>query len=156
MYFTHISSPLGELCLTSDGVALTGLWLPTENPDISNRNHAPELPIFEKTAAWLRSYFAGHPGEIDFPLSPAGTAFQSRVWEILLTIPYGQTTSYGHIAKQLGQRMSAQAVGQAVGRNPVSIIIPCHRVVGAKGQLTGYAGGLEYKQWLLNHEEETK
>lgn len=156
MYFAHIPSPLGELCLTSDGTALTGLWLPTEDPKIQNVEEKPELPVFEKASAWLSGYFAGCPGEIDFPLSPAGTAFQQRVWEILLTIPYGKTTSYGAIAKQLGPKMSAQAVGQAVGRNPISIIIPCHRVVGAKGQLTGYAGGLEYKKWLLAHEEETK
>lgn len=156
MYYTHIPSPLGDLCLTSNGTALTGLWLPTEDPKIQNMEKKPELPVFEKAAVWLSGYFAGCPGEIDFPLSPAGTAFQSRVWEILLTIPYGETTSYGCLAKQLGQKMSAQAVGQAVGRNPISIIIPCHRCVGAKGQLTGYAGGLEYKKWLLAHEEETK
>lgn len=156
MYYTHIPSPLGDLCLTSDGTALTGLWLPTENPKIQNMEKTPDLPVFEKTAAWLSDYFAGHPGKIDFPLSPAGTAFQKRVWEILLTIPYGKTTSYGAIARQFGPKMSAQAVGQAVGRNPISIIVPCHRCVGAKGQLTGYAGGLEYKKWLLTHEEETK
>lgn len=156
MYYTHIPSPMGEICLTSDGAALTGLWLDTENPRIQHMVQKSELPIFEKAAAWLSGYFAGCPGELGFPLSPAGTAFQQRVWEILLTIPYGMTTSYGAIAKQLGQKMSAQAVGQAVGRNPISIIIPCHRVVGAKGQLTGYAGGLAHKQWLLNHEEETK
>lgn len=156
MYYTHIPSPLGELCLTSDGSALTGLWLPTEDSKIQNMTQKPHLPVFGKADDWLSSYFAGTPKEIDFPLSPAGTPFQHRVWEILLTIPYGKTTTYGTIAKQLGEKMSAQAVGQAVGRNPISIIIPCHRVVGAKGQLTGYAGGLENKIWLLCHEEETK
>ena len=104
----------------------------------------------------MESYFAGNPGAVEFPLSPTGTDFQRKVWAILLTIPYGQTTTYGAIAKQLGNAMSAQAVGQAVGRNPISIIIPCHRVMGAKGQLTGYAGGIENKKWLLRHEEETK
>ena len=153
MYYTHIPSPLGDLCLTSDGTALAGLWLPTENPKIQNMEKKPELPVFEKAAAWLSGYFVGCPGEIDFPLSPAGTNFQKRVWQILLTIPYGETTSYGAISKQLGPKMSAQAVGQAVGANPIAIIIPCHRIIGKDGSLTGFAGGLEMKRWLLNHEK---
>ena len=156
MYYKHIPSPLGALCLTSDGTALTGLWLPTEDPKIRDMAPNPDLPVFHKAEAWLCAYFSGCPTAIDFPLSPAGTDFQHRVWEILLTIPYGKTTTYGTIARQLGDNMSAQAVGQAVGRNPISIMVPCHRVVGAKGQLTGYAGGLENKTWLLRHEEETK
>lgn len=152
MYYTDIPSPLGALCLTSDGTALTGLWLPTEEPQLLGMERNAQLPVFESAAAWLESYFAGVPGTVDFPLAPPGTAFQKRVWEILLTIPWGGSTSYGAIAKRLGVNMSAQAVGQAVGRNPISILIPCHRVLGAKGQLTGYAGGLEYKKWLLTHE----
>ena len=114
------------------------------------------LSIFDSVIRWLDAYFAGKPMPVDLPLSPAGTDFQRRVWDILLTIPYGETTTYGAIAKQLGAPMSAQAVGQAVGKNPLAIIIPCHRVVGANGQLTGYAWGIERKQWLLRHEEETK
>jgi methylated-DNA-[protein]-cysteine S-methyltransferase len=128
----------------------------TQNFDCSRLPRQDELPIFESVRAWLDDYFIGQHREIDFTLSPAGTDFQKRIWEILLTIPYGEITTYGAMAKQLGEKMSAQAVGQAVGRNPIGIIIPCHRVVGAKGQLTGYAGGLEKKKWLLRHEEETK
>lgn len=154
--FTHYDGPFGELCLVSDSTALTGLWMHTENFDTTGLEQRDDLPLFSQVKAWLDGYFRGAPGEIDFPLAPAGTAFQHRVWQILKTIPYGETTTYGAIAKDLGQKMSAQAVGQAVGRNPISIIVPCHRVVGAKGQLTGYAGGLPIKKWLLAHEEETK
>ncbi len=154
--FTQYPSPIGPLTLVSDGQALTGLWMQTQNFDFSGLSLRDNLPLFAKVRDWLDGYFAGQPREIDFPLSPAGTAFQKRVWDILLTIPYSKTCTYGSIAKQLGENMSAQAVGQAVGKNPISIIIPCHRVVGARGQLTGYAGGLENKKWLLRHEEETK
>ena len=155
-YYTLFPSPVGNLRLITDGAALTGLYLEVQKCDTSHWERADDLAIFDSARAWLDRYFAGNPGAVEFPLSPAGTAFQRRVWEILLTIPYGQTITYGAIAKQLGETMSAQAVGQAVGRNPISIIIPCHRVVGAKGQLTGYAGGIENKKWLLRHEEETK
>ena len=155
-YFSRFPSPVGDLRLTSDGEALTGLWLPPQMCNDSHWEQADNLAIFNSAKTWLECYFAGNPGAVEFPLSPAGTVFQRRVWEILLTIPYGQTTTYGAIAKQLGETMSAQAVGQAVGKNPISIIIPCHRCLGAKGQLTGYAGGIENKKWLLRHEEETK
>ncbi len=156
-YCTSFDSPLGPLFLTSDGNALTGVWMNQQRIPNAEYLQQDELPLFKETHRWLEGYFLGNPPEISaLPLSPAGTKFQLQVWEILRSIPYGETTSYGAIAKQLGPTMSAQAVGQAVGRNPISIIIPCHRVVGAKGQLTGYAGGLENKIWLLKHEEETK
>ena len=150
MFFTTVPSPLGPLLLTSNGTALTGLWMEAHRVTICG-TRIDDLPVFSAAGAWLADYFAGRIREVDFPLSPAGTEFQRKVWSLLLTIPYGETATYGALAK-----MSAQAVGQAVGRNPISIIIPCHRVVGAKGQLTGYAGGLENKKWLLRHEEETK
>ena len=122
---------------------------PQDNPLIL---HIPDV-------GWLDRYFrSDHPPMVALPLSPAGTDFQCLVWEILLTIPYGTTRTYGDIAREaadrLGKaRMSAQAVGGAVGRNPISIIIPCHRVIGTKGALTGYAGGLAKKEWLLRHEQ---
>lgn len=146
-------SPLGPLLLESDGVSLTGLYMGREVPEES-----VELPVFRAVSRWLDGYFRGEPGELDFSIAPAGTDFQLLVWQILLTIPYGETRSYGSIAKEAAARMgrekmSAQAVGQAVGSNPLWILIPCHRCVGAKGQLTGYAGGLEKKKWLLNHEK---
>ena len=154
--FTQYLSPIGILTLTSDGTPLTGLWMEQQNFDCTALSRQDALPVFTAVRSWLDAYFAGRHVTAEFPLSPAGTPFQREVWKILLTIPYGETTTYGTIAKQLGEKMSAQAVGQAVGKNPISIIIPCHRVLGAKGQLTGYAGGTENKQWLLRHEEETK
>ena len=154
-YSTIYESPIGPLWLTSDGEALTGLWMqPTGITASSDAD-----PVLRKTVEWLDRYFRGeHPPMDALPLSPAGTDFQCLVWEILLTIPYGTTRTYGDIAREAADRlgkakMSAQAVGGAVGRNPISIIIPCHRVIGAKGALTGYAGGLAKKEWLLRHEQ---
>ena len=157
MFCTIHPSPLGKLTLTSDGEALTGLWMDTQNLPKAEYIRRDDLPVFQQAKKWLDAYFLGNaPAPDTLPLSPAGTAFQQQVWQILLTIPYGETTTYGAIAKMLSPTMSAQAVGGAVGRNPIGIIIPCHRVVGANGGLTGYAGGLDNKQWLLCHEEETK
>ena len=153
-YWVTYPSPLGELLLLSDGEALTGLYMDTQaHPTLGE--YCPELPVFAKVFQWLDSYFLGKENPIAFSLSPVGTAFQKQVWKILLTIPFGHTQSYGEIARQIRASMSPQAVGGAVGRNPISII-PCHRCVGAKGQLTGYAGGLDNKLWLLRHEEEHK
>ena len=154
-YWVTCPSPLGKLLLVSDGDALTGLYLDTQKQPALGE-YRPELPVFMEVFKWLDDYFQGKETPITFPLSPAGTAFQKQVWKILLTIPFGQTRSYGEIARQIRASMSPQAVGGAVGRNPISIIIPCHRCVGAKGQLTGYAGGLHNKLWLLRHEEEHK
>ena len=148
-YYAEYPSPVGTLLLTSDGQALTGLWMNRPMPPAAPGEKPPVLTQAEQ---WLDAYFRGEDQPIPFPLAPAGTEFQKKVWEILLTIPYGGTLSYGAIAKRLGPRMSAQAVGGAVGRNPISIFIPCHRVLGASGQLTGYAGGLDKKRWLLDHE----
>ena len=157
MFFTVYPSPLGNLSLTSDGKYLTGLWMDTQTLPTTTYIQKDGLPIFQQTKDWLDEYFLGNPPSPDtLPLSPAGTAFQRQVWQLLLTIPYGETTTYGAIAKAISPTMSAQAVGGAVGHNPISIIIPCHRVIGAGGQLTGYAGGIEKKAWLLRHEEETK
>lgn len=154
-YYAEYISPMGNLLLTSDGEALTGLWIGRDAPE--DTVSLDTLPALQKVGVWLDAYFRGEPREIDFPLAAGGTAFQKLVWELLLQIPYGETSTYGaiarEIARQMGkEKMSAQAVGQAVGRNPINIIVPCHRVVGAKGELTGYAGGLDKKIWLLNHE----
>ena len=157
MYYTEYESPIGTLLLTSDGTSLTGLWM----GKVPSGAAAPQLAVFREAAQWLDAYFAGEPGTVNFPLSPSGTAFQQLIWKLLSTIPFGQTRSYGELAKEaaaiMGKKfMSSQAVGGAVGRNPISIIIPCHRVIGANGALTGYAGGLSRKEWLLRHEEEHK
>ena len=146
-------SPLGPLLLSWEEEALTGLWMNREMPE-------QMYPVPEAVKSWLDDYFLGNPGEIPFPLKAKGTPFQQQVWQILLTIPYGQTRTYGEIAWEMAaltgkKKMSAQAIGQAVGKNPISILVPCHRCVGAGGKLTGYAGGLENKVWLLEHEKKT-
>ena len=154
-YFSQYESPVGTLLLTSDGESLTGLWM--NKPKPAEGREDPEHLVLRKAKEWLDAYFRGEEKETDFPLNPEGTDFQKQVWNMLLAIPYGKTRTYGDIAREMAaylgkESMSAQAVGGAVGRNPISIFIPCHRVVGAKGQLTGYAGGLENKKWLLHHE----
>lgn len=148
------ASPLGTILLASDGTNLTGLWFAEQKhfPDAANWIIIPELDVFLRTEQWLQSYFAGeNPDPDQLPLAPAGSAFQKQVWDLLVRIPYGQLTTYGALAQKMHCK-SAQAVGSAVARNPISIIIPCHRVVGKSNQLTGYAGGLDRKQWLLELE----
>ena len=145
-----IPSPLGDLTLASDGTSLVGLWLDGQKHFALRY---PELPVFAQAEQWLNRYFRGEsPSPAEIPLAPKGSEFQQRVWKLLLTIPYGETTTYGTIARQLGCR-SPQAVGNAVGRNPISILIPCHRVLGSNGVLTGYAGGLDKKKHLLELEK---
>ena len=146
MVYTEYDSPVGKLFLASDGSSLKALGF----------GNAPEEtgsdPVLEMAKEWLDDYFWGDFREPQFTLAPEGTAFQQKVWQMLLEIPYGETATYGDLARKLGKTMSAQAVGQAVGKNPIAIVIPCHRVVGAKGQLTGYAWGIEKKKWLLDLE----
>lgn len=152
-YTTDYSSPLGKIILACDGVNLTGLWIEGQKYFASTLSENPEknddLPVFKASKQWLDSYFAGQkPAISELPLAPAGSPFRQEVWKILMEIPYGEVTTYGEIAKKIAARtgktsMSGQAVGGAVGHNPISIIIPCHRVVGSNGSLTGYAGGIE-------------
>ena len=155
MVYGYYFSPIGRLTLAAEGDKLTGLWLEGQRYDAKTltRDAVEESNLtLQQAFRWLDRYFAGarpDPGEL--PLSPSGTAFQRRVWRRLLDIPYGKRTTYGEVAKQLGGT-SPRAVGGAVGRNPISILIPCHRVVGADGSLTGYAGGVERKRWLLEFE----
>lgn len=161
-YSTQYSSPVGQLTLVSDGSHITGLWLEGQKYYLDTLSQLPvlrdDLEVFDNAGNWLDRYFAGQkPHCRELPLKPTGGEFRQAVWRNLCRIPYGEVTTYGAIAKsvaaELGRlTMSAQAVGGAVGHNPISIIIPCHRVVGAKGDLTGYAGGLEKKHWLLRLE----
>ena len=155
-YRTTYPSPLGELTLASDGAALTGLWIKGQKyfgGSAKLWEVKRDLPVFAAAALWLDAYFAGEePEPEDLPLAPSGTDFRQLVWQELCTIPYGTTVTYGELAERIGCA-SARAVGTAVGRNPISIIIPCHRVLGADGSLTGYAGGIDCKRWLLEHEE---
>lgn len=154
MCFSEYDSPVGRLLLTAENGFLTGVWMDRPAPEGAVPNENAEVLV--KTRDWLDRYFRGEDPKPDIPLAPKGTEFQKKVWAILLGIGRGQTRTYGDIARELagqaGGRMSAQAVGQAVGKNPISILIPCHRCVGAGGQLTGYAGGLDRKIWLLRHE----
>ena len=156
-FFAHYDSPLGGMTMVSDGIALTALKFDGTRfafKFADGTSAMSALPVFDETRRWLDLYFAGENPHFIPLLSPQGTPFQQRVWEILLTIPYGNTMSYGDVARRIVPTMSAQAIGGAVGRNPIGIIIPCHRVIGADGSLTGYGGGLERKRWLL--ELETK
>lgn len=144
-------TPIGRLVLECDGDVLIGIWLPNERRHV--RNDADDVPpVLKETASQLDEYFAGERTDFDLELSLAGSEFQRRVWQALLTIPYGETRSYGEIAEQIGASGAARAVGLANGRNPIAIIVPCHRVIGASGSLTGYGGGLERKQSLLELE----
>ena len=160
-YTHHYDSPLGEITLAADGEALTGLWFDGQKyyAETLGPDHweAP-LPVFEEADRWLDLYFSGRIPDFTPKLNLRGTAFRKAVWEILLTVPYGKTVTYGAIAERLAKReglsgISARAVGGAVGRNPVSLIVPCHRVIGADGSLTGYAGGVWRKKKLLETEK---
>lgn len=159
-YINTIPSPLGELYLSSDGANITGLWMEGQKyyaSTLDANTEEKELPVFDQLKKWLTIYFSGKQPDFLPPLVPRGSDFRRSVWDILLDIPYGKTITYGEIAKKLeesscGKQSSARAVGGAVGHNPISILIPCHRVVGANGSLTGYAGGMEKKLHLLNLE----
>lgn len=159
-YIDYYKSPLGDMTLASNGTALTGLWFDNQKyfaAELVQQGQHCKLPVFEATKQWLELYFTGIKPTFTPPLAPEGSDFRQAVWKLLQEIPYGSTTTYGCIAAQLAQaqgltKMSAQAVGGAVGHNPISIIIPCHRVVGTNGSLIGYAGGLDKKQALLKLE----
>ena len=160
-YICHYLSALGNVTFASDGESLTGLWLEGQKyyeSTLQGTIEEKELPVFELTKKWLDIYFTGREPDIKVPLAPKGSAFRRKVWRILGEIPYGQVITYGEIAGRIAGEegkatMSAQAVGGAVGHNPISIIIPCHRVVGSDGSLTGYAGGLDIKIRLLELEQ---
>jgi methylated-DNA-[protein]-cysteine S-methyltransferase len=182
-YVKEYRSPIGIFTLASDGEHLTGLWLKGQkyfgatltNDEIDKKGESGEtsdliprvgevedsannLPLFHLVEQWLEAYFQGKQPELSLPLAPKGSPFRQDVWDILCQIPYGEVITYGDIAKKMAQKlgkdtMSAQAIGGAVGHNPISIIIPCHRVVGANGSLTGYAGGIENKIKLLQLEQ---
>ena len=155
-YICHYDSPLGGITLAGDGECLTGLWFDGQAhfaETLDSEHSEALLPVFDQTARWLDVYFGGNTPDFTPPLRLRTTAFRRAVWETLLLIPYGQTMTYGEIAARMGlPSASARVVGGAVGHNPISIIIPCHRVVGADGSLTGYAGGIERKAALLRLE----
>ena len=157
VYTCKYTSPIGSILLAADKVGLTGLWFEGQKhfaSTLPSEHTQKETEILIQAKNWLDIYFSGEEPKFTPPLNPQGTFFRKAIWEILLRIPYGQTVTYGEIAKAFAQekglaKMSAQAVGGAVGHNPISLIIPCHRVIGVDGSLAGYAGGIEKKQKLL-------
>ena len=159
-YTTKYQSPVGEILLAADDIGLTGLWFEGEKYyalSLEKDHEEKEVPVFAEVKQWLDIYFAGKEPAFMPSIHMIGTPFQMEVWELLREIPYGKTTTYGELAKQIAkrrglERMSAQAVGFAVGHNEISIIVPCHRVVGTNGSLTGYAGGIDKKMFFLNSE----
>ena len=160
VFTRHYDSPMGRILLAADEIGLRGLWFDGQKyfaRDLPEKRIEQETHALAEARRWLDVYFAGKEPDFDLPLNPTGTDFQKRVWRILCMIPYGKTMTYGQIAAQIAAergivRMSAQAVGGAVGHNPLSIIVPCHRVVGTNGSLTGYAGGIDRKIKLLTLE----
>jgi len=155
-YSTNYDSPIGKMLIVSDGECLLGIWFYNQKNFMSSTHEEviedDQLPIFEKVIKWLDDYFDGLNPKIDFELRPQGSEFRKKVWEILSGIPYGETMSYGEIASMISPTMSAQAVGGAVGANPIAIVIPCHRVLGKNSSLTGYAAGIDRKIELLKLE----
>jgi methylated-DNA-[protein]-cysteine S-methyltransferase len=153
--YCHVDSPIGRLRLTADGEALTGLYMgaPSKAPEFgSHWREAPDAGPLPEAARQLAEYFAGKRKVFDLPLKMQGTEFQKRVWLQLTKIPFGETWSYGQLARRIDNPNGSRAVGLANGRNPIAVIVPCHRVIGADGSLTGFGGGIPRKQWLLAHE----
>ena len=162
-YIWHYDSPIGGITMGSNGTALVGLWFDTQKyfaDTLGDQRCERALPVFDESCRWLDIYFSGKEPGFTPSLTMRGSSFRREVWEILMTIPYGRTMTYGEIAARLAAQyglasMSAQAVGGAVGHNPISLIVPCHRVVGTGGRLIGFAAGIDRKAWLLAHENES-
>jgi methylated-DNA-[protein]-cysteine S-methyltransferase len=159
--FTRLATPIGELTLTASNTALTAVYFPTSKHGpppadraewIADDGRGPAGEILERVRHQLSEYFAGTRQAFDVPLAAPGSVFEHRVWEALRAIPYGVTTSYGALARRLGDPRATRAVAAANAKNPIPIIVPCHRVLGARGELTGFGGGLDRKRWLLEHE----
>ena len=148
-----VSTPIGRLIVASDGAAISGVWMANAKPsDDQWEQHRGGDALLTEARSELLAYFEGRLREFRVPLAPNGTEFQRRVWAALTKIPYGTTISYGELARQLRNTAAVRAVGAANGRNPIPIIVPCHRVIGSDGSLTGFGGGLDRKRWLLEHE----
>ena len=160
-HMTTIDSPVGELRIIAGERGLRAiLWGAEDAARIASIEDGDlvegSTPLLDMAVSQLHEYFAGTRRDFDLPLDPAGTPFQQSAWMVLRTIPYGQTMSYGQQARRLGDPNKARAVGAANGKNPLSIVVPCHRVIGSGGQLTGFAAGLDVKSWLLDHERQPR
>jgi methylated-DNA-[protein]-cysteine S-methyltransferase len=151
--YCYLESPLGQIFVQGDGEFVTGIFMPNHKlwtgPDASWKQSDASFGVVREQ---LAEYFAGTRQQFDVPLKVDGTPFQQRVWQELVRIPFATTITYGQLAQRVGMPTGSRAVGNANGRNPISIIVPCHRVIGANGKLTGYAGGVEKKEWLLDWE----
>ena len=157
--FTRFPSPVGELILTASETALKAVFFPVRRnrsaPEagwVEDDGRGPAGALLAAVRRQLTEYFEGTRTTFDLALDGTGSTFERRVWDLLRTIPYGATTSYGALARRLGDPRATRAVGAANGKNPIPIIVPCHRVLGARGELTGFGGGLDRKRWLLEHE----
>ena len=158
MFSKTMPSPVGELTLVASDAGLAAVLWPDDRPGrvaLDPATPTPDHPVLHEAERQLSAYFAGSLTRFTLPLDPRGTAFQKRVWAALLTIPFGETRSYADIAQQLGRPAATRAVGAANGRNPISIVAPCHRVIGSNGALTGFAGGLAAKRLLLDLERQS-
>ena len=155
-FYTEMPSPLGTVTIQSNAEGLLGIWFETCTTKPSELGVRDEHhPVLRQAVTQLDEYFAGLRNEFDLPLAATGTDFQNQVWQALTTIPYGETWSYQDLANAIGNPKAVRAVGLANGKNPISIVVPCHRVIGKSGKLTGYAGGVERKQRLLALEQGT-
>jgi methylated-DNA-[protein]-cysteine S-methyltransferase len=157
-YYTVMKSPVGDITLVADKDSLCAICFPNQKPD---RVKFPDLVkkdshwVLKSAVKQLKAYFSGKNVKFDLPLRPVGTEFQEQVWKALGSIGYGKTVSYSDIARRIGRPKAVRAVGAAIGKNPLSIMIPCHRVIGSNGKLAGFAGGLSTKEFLLNLEDKT-
>jgi methylated-DNA-[protein]-cysteine S-methyltransferase len=151
--YTYIDSPLGKITLQANESGMSGVWFETHTtqPDALGK-YSPDNSLLQQCEGQLTEYFSGKRSSFEIPISAQGTAFQKKVWHALTTIPYGETWSYQELANAIDNPKAVRAVGLANGKNPISIIVPCHRVIGKNGKLTGYAGSLERKAWLLDFE----
>lgn len=150
---TNMDSPIGLLGLTATATGLAEIWFGGYGRSApSGSGERDPSGVLERACTQLGEYFAGERMTFDLPLAPSGTAFELSVWELLQRIPAGQTASYGDLARKLSDATMARAVGRANGQNPLPIVVPCHRVIGADGSLVGFGGGIERKRWLLEHE----
>jgi methylated-DNA-[protein]-cysteine S-methyltransferase len=151
-----MTTPIGRLDIVARAEAIVSIWFEIDGEGRRRDDAVPvapgEHPLLDRAVTQLEEYFDGERTEFDLPLDPDGTPFQQQAWAALRRIPYGETISYGQQAVMLGDRKKSRAVGAANGRNPIPIVVPCHRVVGSNGHLTGFAGGLDTKAWLLDHE----
>jgi methylated-DNA-[protein]-cysteine S-methyltransferase len=157
--YTYVDSPIGPLLIGTDGEALIriDMEVPDRAPrDLQGWTHDASAGPLPDVARQLGEYFEGHRHSFDLPIRLLGTEFQRRAWTNLMEIPYGETRSYGEQARRIGNPSASRAVGLANGRNPIPIVVPCHRVIGADGSLTGFGGGIERKRWLLAHEAQSR